>query len=296
MNGYPLVDELEVTIRAGRGGAVIVEGESAEEDPWFYGQWFGDRARQVTFFPQNGWTRVVEAVAELRRRCPDVPVYGIIDRDFAEDEALDADFATLGILRTSSYTLENYLLDPACWAAVFRLIFRRQGGAPDGWDQPEQVQNHIETAFRACLDLAAYNQVIKYGAEYYAGAASATADRNRSYRHHPDTFKEMNPADALSAWGQQLGCSEDLGLLFAAKRAALEAAGLTGWQKVVSGKHVLHLLQSRFPLLPRAGKFGLSHYLNLYLDRCPEPPADLTRIVETIIRDAARHPIREGGL
>lgn len=29
MNGYPVVDELEVTIRAGRGVAIIVEGESA---------------------------------------------------------------------------------------------------------------------------------------------------------------------------------------------------------------------------------------------------------------------------
>ena len=53
MNGYPVVDELEVTVRAGRGVAVIVEGESAEEAPWSYGQWFGDRARQVTFFPQG---------------------------------------------------------------------------------------------------------------------------------------------------------------------------------------------------------------------------------------------------
>jgi hypothetical protein len=293
MNGYPVVDELEVTVRAGRGVAVIVEGENAEEDPWFYGQWFGDRARQVTFFPQDGWTRVIDAVAELRRRCPDVPVYGIIDRDFAEDEALDADYATLGILRTASYTLENYLLDPTCWAAVFRLIFRRQGGAPDGWDQAELVQGHIEAAYRSCLDLAAHNRVIKYVWDSYRELAIAAAERDRSYRDHPDAFKEIHAAARLVALGAQIGCPEDLGARFAAVRATVERAGLAGWQQMVSGKYVLHVLQSRFPLLPGAGRFGLSHYLNLYLDRCPEPPVDLTRIVERIIADAA-HPAGEG--
>jgi len=287
MNGYPLVDELEVTIRAGRGVAVIVEGQSAEEDPWFYGQWFGDRARQVTFFPQNGWARVVEAVAELRRRCPNIPIYGIIDRDFAEEGTLDADFATLGILRTSCYTLENYLLDPVCWAAVFRLIFRRQGSAPNGWDQTERVQEHIEAAYRSCLDLAAYNRVIKTVGERYHELAQATADGDREYLHHPDAFTKIGPAARLAAWGQKMGCPEDLGARFHEYRAALETASPADLQKVVSGKHVLHVLQSRFPLLPRAGRFGLSHYLNLYLDRCPDPPADLTRIVERVIADVA---------
>jgi hypothetical protein len=286
MNGYPLVDELEVTIRAGRGVAVIVEGQSAEEDPWFYGQWFGVRARQVTFFPQDGWTRVVEAVAELRRRCPNIPIYGIIDRDFAETGALDADFASLGILRTSYCTLENYLLDPACWAAVFRLIFRRQGGAPDGWDQAERVQEHIEAAYRSCLDLTAYNKVIQSVGERYRELAQATAESDREYQHHPDAFTKIGPAARLAAWGQKMGCPEDLGTRFHEYRTALETAGIADLQKLVSGKHVLHVLQGRFPLLPRAGKFGLSHYLNLYLDRCPDPPADLARIIESIIADA----------
>lgn len=294
MNGYLVVDELEVTVRSGRGVAVLVEGESAEEDPWFYGQWFGDRARQVTFFPQDGWSRVIEAVAELRRRCPDVPVYGIIDRDFVDDAALDAGFAS-GILRTPCYTLENYLLDPACWAAVFRLIFRRQGGAPGGWDQAELVQGHIEAAYRSCLDLAAHNMVIKYVWHSYRELGRATAERDRSYRDHPDAFKEISPAAKLTAWGQQMECPEDLGARFHEHRAALETAGVADWQKMVSGKYVLHVLQGRFPLLPGAGRFGLSHYLNLYLDRCPDPPVDLTRIVEKIIADAA-HRAGEGAL
>jgi hypothetical protein len=286
MNGYLAVDELEVTVRAGRGVAVLLEGESAEEDPWFYGQWFGDRARQVTFFPQDGWSRVIEAVAELRWRCPDVPVYGIIDRDFAEDEALEADFANHGILRTPRYALENYLLDAECWAAVFGLIFRRKGGAPQGWDQPEAVQGQIEAAYRACLDLAAHNFVVKYGWVNYPELARQTPEQDRSYRDHPAAFRVVSPSDRLASWGLQMGCPEDLGARFRAQRATLETAGLGDWQKAVSGKYVLHVLQGRFPLLPGAGRFGLSHYLNLYVDRCPRPPPDLVRILDRIISAA----------
>lgn len=288
MTGYPLVDELEVKVRTGRGIAVIVEGQSAEEDPWFYNQWFGDRAREVTFFPQDGWTRVVDAVAELRQRCPGIPIYGIIDRDFAEEETLDADFGTLGILRTSYYTLENYLLDPACWAAVFRLIFRRQGRAPDGWDQVEQVQRHVEAAYRSCVDLSAYNRVIKTVGERYPELTQAIAEGDREYLHHPDAFAKFGPAARLAAWGQRMGCPEDPGERFQEYRAALETARVADLQKVVSGKHVLRVLHSQFPRLPRTGRFGLSHYLNLYVDRCPHPTADLARIVERIIMDAAR--------
>lgn len=284
MNGYPAVDELEVTVRAGRGVAVIVEGQTAEEDPWYYNQWFGDRARQVTFFPQDGWPLVIKAVVELRRRCPEIPVYGIIDRDFAEDETLDADFTTLGILRTPAYTLENYLLDPTCWAAVFHFIFRRQSGAPEGWDRPEQAQAYIAAACAACLDLTAYNQVIKYGTEQCPEFAHVAA--GRSYLHHPDALNRQDPAGMLSIWGQQIGCSEELGQLFRQKRASLDGVRLAEWKRVVSGKHILSVLHSQFPLLPHAGRFGLSHYLNWYLRECPDAPMDLIQIIDRIIADA----------
>ena len=151
----------------------------------------------------------------------------------------------MGILRTSSYTLENYLLDPTCWAAVFRLIFRRQGGAPDGWDQAKRVQGYIEAAYRSCLDLTAYNMVIKYVGDSYRELSRATAERDRKYQDHPDAFKEISPTAKLTAWGQ-MGCPEDLGARFHEHRAALEYRRRADWQKVVSGKYVLHVLQRPF--------------------------------------------------
>lgn len=286
MSPYPLLDELEISVRAGRGVAVILEGESFEEDPWYYGQWFGNRAREVTFFPQDGWAQVFTAVAELRTRCPEVPVYGIIDRDFADDGALDADFAA-GIVRTPLFTLENYLLDPECWAAVFRLIFRRQGGAPGGWDDAGQVANHISTAYRTCLDLAAHNLVVKHACTAYRNLAMQTPEPDRRYREHPDAFKQTPPAARLAAWGTSMDCPEPLDVRFAHEQARMAALGEQGWPTVVSGKHVLKVLQAQFPLLAGAGKFGLSHYLNLYLDRCPDPPADLAALIDRIVADAA---------
>jgi hypothetical protein len=282
MNGYPVVDELEVMVRAGRGAAIIVEGESAEKDPWFYGQWFGDLAREVTFFPQDGWTRVVEAVAELRRRCPDVPVYGIIDRDFADDAALDLDFAS-GILRTPSYTLENYLLDPACWAEVFRFIFRRQMETPAGWDQAALVHGYIEAAYRSCLDLAAHNWVIKYGWDHYPAQATASSEHQRTYREHSDALAGIEVADKLRTWGLQMGCAEDFGALFEDKRLSLLAGGPDSWAKHISGKYVLRVFHRAFPRRPGAGQFDLGHYLNEYLRACPNPPDDLSRLLERIL-------------
>lgn len=288
MIAYPAVDELELEIRSGRGVAVIVEGNSYEEDPWFYGQWFNSRASQVTFFPQNGWCQVVEAVAELRRRCPNVPVYGIIDRDFASDNDLDADFTTQGVLRTPRYTLENYLLDPDCWAQVFAFIFRRQGGAPDGWDDSIQVQGYIEQAYRDCLVLAAHNRVIQLGNKHYPEQAARTPETERTYREHPDALANVDPAAKLRAWGQQLGTAKDLGEMFKQTLRALKKAGPAGWEQQVSGKYVLGVVRRRFPRLPRAGQFPLSHYLNEYLRACSDPPPDLVGLIERIIEDVGR--------
>lgn len=281
MSGYPAIDDLEVAVRTGAGIAIIVEGDTYADDVWFYGQWFNHLAREVTFFPQNGWARVFEAVSELRRRCPGIPVYGIIDRDFADDNALDADFSTGGILRTPRCTLENYLLEPECWAEVFKFVFRRHNGPPDAWDDINRVQAYIEQAYRACLALAAHNQVIQYGTRLYSTQASQTPEAERVYREHPDSL--VSPVEKLRKWGQTLGAREDFGRLYQSKLEDLERTGLAAWKRHVSGKMVLKELHRNFPKPPRTGQFSLSHYLNEYLRACPDPPDDLIELVERVI-------------
>jgi len=234
MTVYLPIADLELEVRTGRGIAIIVEGETYDDDAWFYGRWFNDRANEVTFFPQNGWRQVIIAVAELRRRCPGVPVYGIIDRDFVDDAALDADFNTQGILRTPCYTLENYLLDPVCWSQVFALIFSRGQDQARGWDDLIQVQTYIEQAYRTCISLAAHNRVIKFGNEHYSAQAALTRETDRTYREHPDSLANIDPVAKLRDWGNQLGAVEDLGAAFEQFRDELEQSDLTVWSKQVS--------------------------------------------------------------
>ena len=117
MPGYPTPTEIEIKWRkSGSGVCVIVEGETDLEDAWFYNQWFGDQAKQVTFFPQNGWTEVINAVAVLRTTLGDKSVYGIIDRDFSPRTTYPP-IPDDGILRTPKCTLENYL--PTLWLKLW---------------------------------------------------------------------------------------------------------------------------------------------------------------------------------
>ena len=228
---------------------------------------------------------MIEAVTELRRRCPGVPIYGIIDRDLAAAEALDSDFIGKGILRTPRCTLENYLLESECWAKVFSFIFSRQGAAPDSWDAPIQVRGYIEHAFQECLPLSAYNHVIQYGNHRYTQQARQTPEAARSYRDHPDALAGGGPAVKLRSWGQQLGAAEDFGDLFERELQALERDPAR-WPQDVSGKPVLQSLHRRFPRLPGAGQFSLSHYLNLYVRECPFPPEDIAALINRIVEHA----------
>ena len=206
MSPYPLLDDLELQVRAGRGVAVIVEGESAEDDAWFYGQWFGNRAREVTFFPQDGWQQVTGAVTSLRERCPEVPVYGIIDRDFTEEAGSTPNSRR----RPADSALHAGELParPGLLGARFSRHFRASGAAPNGWDEPDRVSAYIADAYRACLDLAAYNLVVKHACVTYRDMTMQTPERDRTYRDHPDAFREVPPDVKLAAWAERMGCPE----------------------------------------------------------------------------------------
>jgi hypothetical protein len=70
---------------AGSGVIVIVEGETYQDDYYIFTRWFGGRAREVSFFPQNGWKKVV--VNLYLDKCPRPPpeiellVTRIVDRN-----------------------------------------------------------------------------------------------------------------------------------------------------------------------------------------------------------------------
>lgn len=284
MKDYPSIDQIEIEITAGRGIAIIVEGDSFRDDPYYYRRWFDDRASEVSFYPQDGWSQVLNAVAQLRERVPGMPVYGIRDRDFCEDAELDRAFETHGILCTPRYTLENYLLDPKCWAAVMQIIFDRDPVAAKGWNDEAQVCTFINDAYRNCLGLAAHNWVVKLIAAKYLAQAT---QQPREYLKHPRALAAAVALLAsLCAWGKQLGVTEDLNAVYAEKLAELEQMEFAAWEKQVSGKYVLHALYQQFPLPAGSGRLPLDQFLNLYMNQCYEPPADLSALIERIIAHA----------
>lgn len=283
MNSFPSVDELEKELSTGRGIAVMVEGNSPQDDPWFYGQWFGNRATEVAFYPQNGWYQVIAAVMELRARQIGIPVYGIIDRDFCEDRELEANFETSGILRTPRYTLENYLLDPACWATVFKRIFRRNPAAARGWDDQQQVAGFIQTAYRDCLTLAAHNWMVGAITAKYASPTKPSREYLSNYRAMKD---QEGVLLSLVNWGAGIGASEDLRQMFDDKLAQLKIASVEVLAQQVSGKYVLERLLDLSPGSPTKTRFPLDHYLNLYMESCSTPPVDLVKLIERIISHA----------
>jgi hypothetical protein len=100
----------EIRERTGHGTAIFLEGETMRDDPYFYGRWFDDQSLTFTFFACGGRLVVVEGVQLRQTEMPDVPIYGIIDRDFADEdefEAFNNDFPQSRVLKTPKFTFER---------------------------------------------------------------------------------------------------------------------------------------------------------------------------------------------
>jgi len=253
---------------------VIVEGESQEEDPYFYGRWFGELAREVSFYPQNGWSKVVQAVADLREQLQGREVYGIRDRDFFDEAGLQAQvdrFPMDGVLRTRFFTLENYLLRPEGWYPVVRALHRAT--LPQGWSSIDEVQAQIDAAYRQCLPVAAHNWTVH--------------DENVRLPQGGLTYVEA-PVDAqdlrdrLTRWEAGRGVPRPLASCFDDHLSDLQ--GLTGaeWPHWVTGKAVLKALLKVLPL-PRNKKLDEALMVNLYMDKHPDPPPELEQLVRQIV-------------
>lgn len=280
MSGYPQGEVLLARCRAGRGKIVIVEGETLDDDPYFYGRWFGDRARDLSFVPQNGCSRVVSAVADLRAKLgPGYEVYGIRDRDFCDDSVLAAQDLAMpadGVLRPRRYTLENYLLDPGGWFEVVKMVSRST--LRPHWDSLAAVEAQVLAAYRACLPVAAWNYTVK---QEYTRLPEDAGAGSLGYKAHPEAVRG-DPCAALDDWGAKRGVAGSLGAAFTAELARLEAGELAQWQACVTGKAVLKVFLQDFPVTNAKALL-----VNLYLGVHPAPPEDLELLVRRIVSGAA---------
>jgi len=271
-------DDLLIACRAGRGAIVLVEGERDDEDAFYYGQWFGMLGREISFFPQNGWQRVIAGVEHLRRALPPRHrIFGIIDRDFAPDAHLAAQHAALpadGILRTRAYTLENYLLNPSGWLAVLRLLQRTD--LPPGWENEAAIAAQITAAYRTCLDIAAWNYTV------HSEQARQPGGPNLEYKEHPDALlRPKIPVDEqLGAWGQQRGAPQSLDGVYRQHQTMLQALPDAELPRWVTGKAVLKVFLQALPV----HKIADRHLLSFYIHQQPDPPSDLVDLVDLILR------------
>jgi len=283
---YPRLSDIEVKWRAsGSGVRVIVEGETELEDPWFYNTWFGSHAREVSFFPQDGWERVVAAVQTLRLSLGVRRVYGIVDRDFEEAVTYDP-FPGDGILRTSNYTLENYLLDVECWLEYVEPHTLRV--PKPGWNTLDEARTTIEGLYAECLPLSVYNWTLRRARRRHYTAFEALPDTAKEYKEHPRALQSLGDAPAALCTAQaQMGISDNLVQMYTERLAALEGMPVVELEQVVSGKYVLNLLREQFPL-GLSGKQAWNDVLGAYISICPDPPADLAALVDLILRDAGR--------
>jgi hypothetical protein len=278
---YPTLDELEIRVRAGSAVAVIVEGESIGDDAWVYGDiWFGDRAREVRFLPQDGWNRVVDAISQLRARMPGFPIFGIIDRDFTPDDELST-LEPSGVYRSRLYSVENYLLEPDVWYEVLSFISRIRGGLPEGWRSAAELEAQVSGAYGCCLARAAFNKSIAAATRAHPGIPNAP-----TYIRDSQDERHTRAADILREWGRSVGLPDDLAAEYERTLPELEAAPLGLLPTLVDGKLVMQELINRFQRDAGGRGYPREEYLNLYLRDSPTPPDEVRGMVERLLSDA----------
>jgi hypothetical protein len=274
------LDALLETVRAGTGAIVVVEGQTPRDDPYYYGRWFGDVAREVRFVHQNGHSRVKTAVAFLREAAPGRPVFGLVDRDFTSRDTTEVvDPLGSGIFRTGLYTLENYFLtDLAAWLSVAMVLCA--GEPPPEWRTVQELQARVDEAYRSALPVAAWNRVV------HDEVRRGMVAKSPGYRDHPDAISDEG-LRRLEQWGVEQSAPVSLRAVYEAELAAVTALGPEGWPERVTGKVVGAIFAAKFPALDSARDKARTLY-RLYMDKQNAPPADLAAIVETIRREAAK--------
>lgn len=77
----------------------------------------------------------------------------------------------------------------------------------------------------------------------------------------------------------------DLPQFYTDQLADLQSASLNELEMFVSGKYVLTLLREQFPL-KISGRQAWDDVLGAYIDTCPDPPPDLTDLIDLILTEA----------
>jgi hypothetical protein len=261
---YASGDALLAICRAGQGTLVFVEGESEEDDAWFYNRWFAARATEVTFVAQNGWSQVARAVATVRGLYPNRAVFGLLDGDHVAED-LDPTPPVVppadGVLRTPRFTMENHLLDPEPLRQALASLSRTP---PAGAD----VEARLLELYRSFAKVAAYNR---------AQWCLASAGCDAPFETHPAAVTNAAVSDLGVRSRARIG--SDLRSVYDHAVEVLTGAPLHVLHRHVSAKYVVRALGASFPELKA---LGVEQRLTLLARHAPAPP-DLVALVDAIL-------------
>jgi hypothetical protein len=282
MPSYPTLSEIEINWRkAGTGLCIIVEGETDRDDPWFYSHWFGNEARQFTFFPQDGWAKVEMAVADLRKNLGSKKVYGLMDRDFNDISGQET-MPSNGILRTPKYTLENYYLQPTAWYRYFER-YKRNPERRNGWLTIDDAVSTLTVYYRQCIPISAYNWVLQEVRSVNIAAFIDIPLNLQEYLEHPNALRRLDLSARFEKISTGTGISFDLNALYLQRLNALENMSLPELEAFISGKYVLKLLKES--LAKYVTSDGWEDVIGEVTDYCP-PPSDIQRLLDLIWQDS----------
>lgn len=122
-------------------------------------------------------------------------------------------------------------------------------------------------------------------------AANPAYPSTPSYVRHPDHWRRVEPQRerVLREWAEK--CGHDpatLERLFGSEKDRLEAAPPEDLVASIDGKLLLNAFLARVATaVGRQVDRGL--WLSIYLDKCPDPPAEITGLVAALLADAASH-------
>jgi hypothetical protein len=279
------LDEIEVTIRSGAGVPVVCEGETPQDDEFILASWFSSQATAISFFAQNGWRMVVDAVNELRGR--GCPAWGIVDRDFAPDEEIARQRAPDfdgRVFRLPRYDLESYLLDPRGWLHVVGRVHRREGTLPAGWDTEQAVADRVMEAFTDCFVLAAHNFAVH---EVWAACRERPGFVERKYWHDAQAGPGRDPLSDLRAWADGFSAADMAAAAYEKRLAELRSChDPEVLCRLVPGKEVLRHVWNKMPIPRNRKKMDLKSLQDEYLEHLPDPPSDVRLIVDRILENS----------
>ncbi len=94
----------------------------------------------------------------------------------------------------------------------------------------------------------------------------------------------------LKDWGDNAAHSEDLGSTYDFERQSLDALPVADLPRWVDGKMVLDRLLRTFQQAASLPTRSRLDWVNLYLDKCPTPPAEAVNLLGRILQAAATYP------